>query len=266
MNLLSIKTSIGAGVTKPHLVSLSDNLNYILKFPGNPEQEKALISENICHELAKRLDLPVLPKAIVEINFSNVDQVELLAADVEKKPGKGFATLFCKDANIINDPELIMMSNNKFDFLNIFIFDILIGNFDRNRGNLLYDDKFKKILIIDHTHVFAIGPIFRSKELNELKNKKFSLGCDAINKFSLKLFYDLKNKRIFNSLEQRNKLTEFLSKIKAIKKNDLIKIIKDTQTIWYFSDNDVESLIEFLFSRFKRIDEVIKLLKLEERK
>lgn len=258
MRLISIKQSISSGVTKPHYVTLSNSETYVLKFPGNPEREKALINEYIGYKLANLLNLPLLNFSVVFVDFSVIEGLTNLDDQVIKINGMAFATKYSRTVSHINNYKLINIANNKYDFIKILIFDLLIGNVDRNPGNLLYDQKQKKVLAIDHTHIFINGTLFRKIELDEMKNDPFNY--NLLHRNQRKLFEDLNNMKCFDKLTLEQEILPFITFIRTIKWETILNIIKEAQNIWFFDEVDVLSLCDFIHTRFMRSNEVLNLI------
>lgn len=263
LKLIKILKPFTAGITIPHLVSLSNNQHYVIKFPGNPETSVALFNEYVSIQLANKLNLPTLSYEIVECNFNDVSGIDNLDTSIRKENGKSFATSLNNQANIVQNHKFLLLANNSNDFLKIFIFDILIGNYDRNKGNLLYDNKLKKIIMIDHTHVFFTGTLIRSIDLNRNKDLSFELHEDYIHPHSLNLYFSLKNGKYFKTKDQIDEIENFVFLVKSLLKDDLISIINNAHEIWPIEIGIKDSLAEFLYTRLNRIDEVINLLEIE---
>jgi len=258
LKLQNVIKPIGVGVTIPHLVELSNGLKYVLKFPGNPEGEKALINEFICYELALMLDLPIIESSVIEIDFSTVSGLDCVHSSIIQRNGLGFASLYNTRANPINTPSIIKLAHNSCELYKIIIFDFLIGNTDRNKGNLLYDSKFKKINIIDHTHVFSIGTLWNTNELTRRLGEPFSI--DDAHHYNFENYLQFKNYRI----ECSSSIKRFIQKISLIRKDDLERIINKCRNIWIFDENDVISLCNYLWDRITRLDEILNLLNLNK--
>lgn len=260
MFLKDIRKPIGNGITIPHLVKLSDDKLYVLKFPGNPEKELVLINEFICHRLASDLGLPLQPFEIVEVNHNHFQEFQsCISDDIEHKEGYAFCSLYNKRANPIITPTIIKLASNQCDVFSMIIFDLLIFNSDRNQGNLLYDQVMKKIVLIDHTHVFDLGSLWTARELNLRKNMPFT--ADIIFRYNFELYSNFKN----YNLDCITQYMDFIAKVKNYKKVQISDIISECKSYWFISEDDSQALKEYLWERFQRIDEAVDLLNLKRR-
>lgn len=256
LKLLNIIKPIGVGVTIPHLVELTNGSKYVLKFPGNPEGEKALINEFICYELAMLLELPIIESTIVDIDFSTANGVDCIEKSIILKNGMGFASLYNTKANPINTPSIIKLAHNSCDLYKIIIFDFIVGNTDRNKGNLLYDSKYKKLNIIDHTHVFSIGTLWNSTELRRRIGEPFNI--DEAHKYNFENYLQFKNYRI----ECSTCIKRFIRKLETLTRDDLLNIINKCRITWNIEQYDVISICDYLWDRINRLNEILNLLNL----
>ncbi len=238
---------------------MSDNRFYVMKFLGNPEKKYPLIMESICHDLAVFLELPILKKELVKINFSDeIMGLNMLSESIEKTSGYSFSLLYDQHAVVVNDYRLILNSYNKFDFFKIMIFDLLVRNVDRNKGNLLYNHKYKKIYMIDHTHCL-IGPLFEDINIENKIGEEVKL--DLLNSYSLDLYNSYKV-IIYKDYpnEYLNEIIVFVEKIKQLTREKIIEIVKKTQMIWEISDHSVLSISEYIHDRVLKLDEILIVL------
>lgn len=259
LELKYIIKSLSAGVTSPHLVEDSNGIKYVVKFPGNPDGERALINEYICSEIAILLELPILPTRIMKVDFFNISGIENLDDRISRTNGIGFASLYNTKANIVNSPTLIKLSNNYVDIHKIMIFDLLIYNMDRNKGNLLIDMKYRKICIIDHTHVFKYGTLWRSFELDFIIDEEIDI--NILHKYNWENYLSFRN---YNLPHRSDELRDFINKVKRIDYNVIYNIVNRCSLIWNITKNDIMALSNFLSRRFKKIDKIIEVLRISE--
>jgi|SRR5690625_105379 len=255
--------AMGSGVTNPFHVILSDDQQYVMKFPGNPEGTIILFFESIFNDLAKYFDLPVVEKRHVKVDFDNTDlDITLLDGQVDTINGIGFAVLFQNKTTHVTSYELIEQAHNKIEFVKTIIFDFIINNTDRNKGNLLYDYSMKKLIIIDHTHSIT-GPLFKYVDRNDYLFKPFTL--EDMHSNSLRLFDDFKTKQLLQKLLASEKviiLKDFINKVRNFNFENLMKIIKRVQNTWQINDDDVLFICNFLIERMRRVDEILSLLEI----
>ncbi len=258
MHITNIIEIFSHGSTRPHLAELSDGNKYVVKFPGNPEYNTVLINEFICHKIATDLGIPLQPFIIIPITEDFfIEFGNSISYEVHHITGNAFCSFYNTKANVINTPELIKLASNNCKFYDIMIFDFLIGNSDRNKGNLLYDQRFKKIVAIDHTHVFSIESLWMNNQLFHHLYKNFSF--DDVHHYNLSLFNEFVNLNV----ECKNKYKNFIQNVKNYSKNRLNDIICECKDYWTINDQDSTNLLNYLWDRFQRVDEIISLLDLE---
>jgi len=244
---------MGVGVTSPHLVELDDGKKYVLKFLGNPEKDKALINELIAFELARKVELPIIPCEIVYVDFDCLDTT-LISSDIEHINGYAFASKYNTKANPVNTPLLFRIANNKCDALKIMIFDFLIGNEDRNKGNLLFDSKFKRILVIDHTHVFSLGTMWDEYQLPRKIGEVFD--SEKMNRYNYDNLIQFKS----FGFDCTKEIDDMIIKIKEIDEIYLQSVIQSVKIFWNISFEEESILISYLLDRTNRVDEILKVL------
>ncbi len=191
------------GMSKPFLITASDNNEYILKtemvYDENNKtyiyEDAVFFQELLCYQLALSLDIPVPEVAIIEIEKEFIDNAPILAFKQRiTEPGLYFATR--KIAGIDdNSIQTIKISENiskprvkqswrayysgienPNSLADIMAFDLLTANFDRfgNTGNLLVsnNNSNKKVYAIDFGHSF-FGACYANAD-TLLKRKRLS--------------------------------------------------------------------------------------------
>ena len=152
---------------------------------------------------------------------------------------------------------MIARTKNNYDAIKILIFDILIGNYDRNKGNLMINSISKKLIMIDHTHIFGLGTIWDEYQLPRLKTLKFDIS--NLNEFNYL--------NIINSVKYDSLFYEELNKFVLNVKNINIEYVKDIMNNipadWNVSIKEKEMLLDYIMERFNRVDEVLELLDLK---
>ncbi len=181
VNIVEIKNKLGNGCTIPFVVWCDDGKTYIVKFPGNEQGVKALVNEFIASNLCEYLELPIFNYNLIHVKIS--DYNDKTKNDIVPLEGTAFGTIYNDNALTVLNSRMISKAKNKNDAIKILIFDILIGNFDRNRGNLMIDSISNKIFMIDHTHIFDLGTIWDEFQLPRLIDEKFNI--NNLNQFNL---------------------------------------------------------------------------------
>lgn len=163
MNIVKIIRPFELGVTKPFLVECSNGKKYVAKFPGNPDGPRILVNEYVCASLAKKLGLPVPNFELIKIN--DIDKYKDKLDKIEKKNGTIFCSEFIEKTSPLPGYSILQKVTNKFDSIKILIFDVIIGNNDRNQGNLLINLKNNSLVAIDHSHVFIHQALWNKQTL-----------------------------------------------------------------------------------------------------
>lgn len=226
-----------------------------MKFPGNPEGKKALINEFVASNLCEVLDLPILKYNLIEVSLDNYKPG--MDSDLVLISGTSFGTIYNdRILNVLNAGQ-VGNTVNKNDAIKIIIFDLLIGNNDRNKGNLMIDSNRNKLIMIDHTHIFELETIWDDIQLN--------LRCD--DKFDVSKLNQYNYKNLFESIKYTsdfyNELNSFIIKVKSIKKEEIERIIDNIPKDWDITENEKISLTNYIYKRFCRVDEILEILNLK---
>lgn len=244
------------GVTKPYYITCDDGYQYVVKFKENPEGKRVLINEYICAKIAEILDLPLAIPSIIEVDDSFVnDYGKEISEHVECKISIGlhFGTRKIKKVFQIFNSQMLESALNIECIPEILLFDQLVCNKDRdnNGGNLLFDATNMKIIMIDHTHVFDVGPSWTANDLEQRIGEPFQI-FDANGYVYRKLIPFVKGNNPFN---------KFMSKLTRLNPTVLWHIINSVPEEWQITDHEKNVLKEYLFDRLNRIEEVLPLLK-----
>ena len=255
VNILEIKNPLGNGCTEPYIVRCDDNNIYVVKFPGNIQGKKVLVNEYVASSLCKYLDLPIMDFNL--INVKSEDFNNNIPNNIRNVVGTAFGTRYNDRALTIINSGQISKAINNYDAIKILIFDLLIGNNDRNPGNLMIDTKTKKLIMIDHSHIFEIGTLWDKYQLPRLINEEFDIKKLHIYGY-INIIESLKYDDLFYT-----ELNNFVNKVKNIKKDFIKNIIYKIPNDWSISKEEKELLIEFIEKRFSKIDSILKLLNIK---
>jgi len=254
LQILKIVRSIGLGVTNPYLVVCDDDKQYVAKFPGNPDGTRVLINEFVCGKLAKIMGIPIPNFKIVSIEDISLFKNDL--ANIDLINGSVFCSEYLEKTSPVFGYEILTKIKNKTDAIKILIFDVLIGNNDRNIGNLLINFKNNSIVAIDHSHVFVYEALWDSINLPSVIGSNIDISQMKQQNFN-NLSLCINNKMFLEDIN------DFLQKIKNISRNDIAKIIDEIPSDWQIKETEKLALINFLMDRINRIDEICNLLKIE---
>ena len=251
MCIKKIERKVGLGVTKPYIVELENGKRYVAKFPGNPEGDRALINEYVCGSLGKLLGLPIPDYQLVKVN--NIDDFKNSLTDIKLVNGTVFCSEFLEKANPIPSYCALTSIDNKIDVIKTLIFDVVIGNNDRNPGNFLINFKNKSFVVIDHSHVFINGVLWNEKSLSEEIGKEIDISMMSPKSFEI-------SKQLLNIIDNKNDIYDFVDKIKNIESKALYDIVNSIPNDWVISDEEKNLIVSFLIDRMNRVHIICSLL------
>lgn len=253
------------GQSRP-VVIYADGEKYLLKnnIVQGEFQDATFFQEILCCFLARKLDIPIPPFAIIELDTEFLDNNPVLRFTHKFKEGIFFATKIIDDVenNLVDNYILSRQAgqprinyswnvffkgiSNQEAIASIVAFDILTLNFDRfgNEGNILVaknNEGQRMIYAIDHGHAFCT-PFYKKVELEKInlfeENMNFS-------KFMPHYFAILKNNSgnpfnlgpIFSGLEQnisfeRNPFLGVVEKIESLSQGDIIDMLESIPPEW----------------------------------
>ena len=255
LEIVEINKKLSNGCTVPYVVWCNDGKKYVVKFPGNPNGDKALINEFIASRLCEYLGLPIMDYKLISVKRENyTDDMNQEIMPIE---GTAFGTIYDDYLlTILNSDEIRKATNNN-DAIKILIFDLLIGNYDRNKGNLMISSKTRKIIMIDHTHIFNIGVIWDGYQLKRLEKENFD--TQKLSQFNYKNIID----SIVYNEQFYLELNKFVQKVKNIDRNYVKGILNELPNDWVVNEFEKESIIDFIVNRFLRVEEVLELLNIK---
>ncbi|MNW33493.1 hypothetical protein D3C74_104560 [compost metagenome] len=256
INASRIAAPIKNGSTKPYYIIGEDGNTYAVKFKENPQGIKSIINEYICSELAKILLLPVPEPALVNVSPDFLSIYGKTLGDFigeEVTHGFHFGTQKIKKAYAIETGAMIELATNINVISELFIFDLFICNSDRdsNGGNLLFDAKEKKIVILDHTHAFDLGTIWDAQQL------RMRIGMP----FQLLNPNGFVYKKLIPYVGGFNPFKSILDKLNGMTHEQIWHIIDSVPDEWLLSSEEKIALRDYLCDRKDRIHETLPLLK-----
>ena len=253
MEIKKVIRPIKNGATKPYVIECTDGNQYVAKFPGNPDGTRVLINEYVCACLAQMLQLPIPSFELIYIN--NIEFYSNYLEGIELINGTAFCSRMIDKASPVPGYRALSKVSNLDDIVKILIFDVIIGNNDRNPGNLLINLKNKSLVMIDHSHVFIYEAIWDAIQLK--KNIRSEISIGEMNQFSFSML------SVEISKVDKEVYKKFKETIKSINKDDIINIIDSIPKDWSITNDDKEVLADFLYDRIERIDEIYNILKID---
>lgn len=221
LEIVKIIRALPLGVTKPYLVECSNGKKYVAKFCGNPDGTRILINEYVSASLGKLLNLPIPNFELAHIELS---KFKVNLSNIELIDGTVFCSEWLEKSAPVPGYLALTKTTNKYDAIKILIFDTIIGNNDRNPGNLLINFKNNTLVAIDHSHVFINQAIWDEYSLNMLIGGEIDIS--RMSKFNYN--------NLSQCLNDKNyiiEVKEFINKIKLIKKVILKLLLIVFQTI-----------------------------------
>lgn len=170
--------------------------------------------------------------------------------------GTVFCSEFVDKSTSVPGYYVLTKVSNKYDAIKILIFDVIIGNNDRNPGNLLINFKNNSLIMIDHSHVFVYQALWDERNLSELIGGKIDLS--KMSKFH---FDNLS--LCLNDVNYRPVISEYIQCIKNIDDDKIECIINSIPSDWVITKQEKECLKSFLLDRLHRINEICRLLNIE---
>lgn len=251
MNIRRIIRTMGVGITKPHEVECDDGKKYIAKFPGNPDGSRVLINEYVCAELAKLFQLPIPNYSLVKID--NIKDYNGQLDGIELVNGTAFCSEEIEKSGPVPNYLALTYTTNSIDALKTLIFDVIVGNNDRNPGNILLNLKNKSFVIIDHSHVFIHGALWDKYNLEDLIDNDISV--------------DSLNRKTFNTLISSNNVSsnkevirKYIDVVKSIEEQDIDRIFNGIPEDWFITEEEKKVLKRFILDRINRVEEIYRLL------
>ncbi|MCB2354366.1 HipA family kinase [Clostridium estertheticum] len=255
-----LKFPMGNGCTKP-IFAVSGNEYYVVKTFNNSEGNKTLINELVCYLIALKLDIKM-----PESGICLIDKYTIIGKNVSDMPefndrcyGLGFYSQYIDKNTIISSSKMLKMARNYKEIIpQIMLFDHIVYNKDRNRGNLLItaNKNNRELILIDHTHTFNLQCIWNSHDLNQkiFDNDYKDTIIMEYNEFLYSKFKEVCKIDLYELQLQVNYFRERLSR-------DFFRsIIDKVPEEWESDKNELIALSEYLIYRFENIDQYISII------
>lgn len=252
LEIIEVQNKLGNGSTIPYVVWCNDGNRYVVKFPGNPQGTKSLTNEYIASRMAKLLGLPIMDFSLIKVKKENYS--DDMKQEMDSISGTAFGTIYDDKLLTVLNPDEIIKSSNRNDAIKILIFDMVMGNYDRNQGNLMVNSSTKKIIMIDHTHIFGLGTIWDQYQLPRYIDMPFEI--EKLHPYN----YTNLIESINYNTEFYNVLKDFCHLVKTISVSDIMSIMEDIPNDWHINNKEKELLTQYIITRFGRINEILELL------
>lgn len=248
---IQFKKQITGTFNRP-IVSLcrsSDGLQtYFLKYPRSDNEFDGLMSEILCHRLAKKLHLNTPEIALVEIGSHPVSTA-IIHHEKLKSGQIVFGSKRLEKAEELSQHNFVI---NKYDFnrleypphiLRIGLFDLWIGNKDRKGDNFnlfLTQGKLQKLYIFDHFEAFA--------KITENDQNEISANVDIYEGF-LGYSYAYEMLGWVDKDDLEHEMNEFLNSIRSFDVKEVLdSVVNDLPNRWNIADKTIDYMARFLKS------------------
>ena len=251
---------MGNGATNP-IRGIVNNKEYVIKTFNNVEGNKVLINELIGYRLAKQLDLPV-PNALLGVIDENT-YIDENVRDLEDFNEDCYGIAFCSEllypvAPIASNKIIKMSTNYKWLIPKLILFDHLIYNKDRNKGNLLMSlsKNNKQLYVIDHSHIYNLEAIWNSVGLKQ-KMEDCDFNDENIMSDNWYLYSKFKDIMDIDMVEMEKALQYFKEKLNLDFFNHIIDNIPD---VWENNKSELKALSEYLIYRMEHLGDYINII------
>ena len=245
-----IQHDIENGITNPKYALTDDNTTVVLKTYNGPEGNLVLFNELFCYRLANLIGVPMPYSGICIVDEKTVDYNNTIT---QEQYGLGFFSSYL-DKSIVLNENIISLINNKEDFYKLILFDHIIFNTDRNKGNLLVQYKKNNIRLkaIDHTHVFINQAIWDSYCLKRGISDRDYLSTKIIeyNQYIYGLFF----RALSPSKSHLNVVSDTIGSICS--EQSLRAILNDIPIEWRPIKDNEDALIEYILYRINHLEEI----------
>ena len=249
-----LKYPLGNGSTNP-IFGTIDGVPYAIKTFNNEQGNKTLINELVAYILIKKLELEIPECALAYIDKNthidnNVHDNEWFTDDCY---GLAFCSRYEARVTVLSSAKMVKLAENaKFLIPKLILLDHLIYNKDRNKGNILITTckKCKKLLLIDHTHIFNLETLWDSISLKQkIEDEDFK--DDWIMRKNSYLYSKFLEAFPVTIVDMKEAVSYFKERLSV----DFFHTIKQHIPIEWESDSqEIDALIEYIIYRFEHID------------
>lgn len=251
LDVVNFLGRIPNGVTRPVKIQANDENMYVMKYIHDSCSGKILFNELIAYRLGLLLGIPMPNCFLGKLDQELINKTPLLS-DLAARPCTCFLSYYLQGTPKIS-PMLAKNVMNQNDIAKILVFDQIILNNDRakNDGNLFYDRKNKRVVAIDHSHIFINGEIWSENELNLLADRSPVVVENLLGR----------NYRVFSMyLKGHSCFHEIQKTIINLSETDVRKIFEDIPEDWQIPNQEIESCFKLILKQLKEVDGIISLL------
>lgn len=253
LSVTTVNEKIKNGSTQPFSVKCNNGEIYVLKGINEHCSGHTLLNELVSYRLANLLDLPVPSHEVVTLSQENINSNSEMDT-LNFVAGPCFASKYIMGQPRIN-PLILQKSINHYDIPGIVLFDQFILNTDRstNDGNFYYDRKSKKLMIIDHTHIFGGWQTWTVKTIEDC----ITTPAQIINNLNGKNYKYLVP--YISGHSPFNKIQERISEITA---EDISGLFVNVPLEWEISEKEKKAVEKLISHQIKNLKEILPQLKM----
>ncbi|KIU23440.1 HipA family kinase [Weissella cibaria] len=155
----------------------------------------------------------------------------------------------------LNNAKMLERVRNNSDFAGILFFDQLVNNSDRgeNTGNWFVDKDTKKLMILDHTHVFRIGQLWDAISLKQDE----VIPQPLLPEFSGSLY-----KGLLDQISVSLPFHSVSARWKNLTRQEVLGVLNDIPEDWGITDDEQSAMEEFLSFQHEHADDLENVLKI----
>ncbi|HEC2146538.1 TPA: phosphatidylinositol kinase [Staphylococcus delphini] len=256
--LTEITSFVGINFSTDPLYAKIENTVVIAKHIDNPQGHYVLFNVCMGYALAKKMKIPT-PEFGCAI-FIAGKTINYIASEYRINHNDLFTYTVMENSVVPIESPMLTMSIGEEEIVKLIIFDVIITNLDRNKGNLLIKMPKKgeepRLFPIDYTHIFPGQCIW----FDVLKRPFPSTKKIVEQIFEHGGHQNLIENRNFDAMLIDEVAREFKVKLQDI---DISSIIESIPQILLsrFEKNDIENLKKYLTRNIEEYDDIIKEIK-----
>ena len=252
------------GATAPIRVGLSDGTMAIAKYPNNACGNQILVNEWVCSCIAERINLCIPKFGICNLSKDVIEAMGSEAELDERNSGRCFYTSYIANSIPLTNGTLLSLGLDGFKLERLILFDHIIGNHERHRGNLLVDmGKGIKLYAIDHGTIFTNSVRYELDDLLKQLDKRMLKDASILkdNSESYDLLFHIKN---LDQLEMEHEVEHIKHVLTAGFLNEIKKSIPD-EWINLAESDTIDRLLDAIEYRATYLDEICEMIISERR-
>lgn len=239
------------GTTQPVRVETEAHKQYVMKYIHDEYDGKFLFNELVAGRLAKLIGLPIPDFEVGQLTTSLIEETTELK-EVGAIRGSVFLSEYRKGITLTNAKMLERVQNNS-DFGGIVFFDQLVNNSDRgeNTGNWFVDRDTKKLMMLDHTHVFRIGQLWNAISLKQ----DAVIPHPLLPEFSGSLY-----RLLLDHISVSSPFYSVSARWKHLTRQDVVGVLNGIPEDWNITDDELSAMRGFLIFQHEHANDLENVL------